>query len=70
MRIQKKKNKKETKLMYEKEIFQLEKEIDELSPKLEFLEKQMREKVKNLDHYLDKKYRLELGFDKNVEDIV
>jgi len=50
--------------MFDKEISELEKKIDELSPKLESLEKQMREKVKELHFYQNKKYRLELGFDK------
>ena len=45
--------------MYEKEILKLENEIDELSPRLAFLEKQMREKVHKLYCYQEKKYKLE-----------
>jgi len=47
--------------MYEEEIDKLEKEIDALSPKLEFYEKQMREEVKALHDYQVAHYRKELG---------
>ena len=51
--------------MFDKEITKLEKEIDELSPKLEFLERQMREKVKKLRDYQEAYYRHELGLNRS-----
>jgi len=55
--------------MFDEEITRLEKEIDELSPKLESLEEQMKDKVRELYHYQEKKYRFELGIDKEIKKI-
>lgn len=55
--------------MFEKERAKLESEIDGLSPILEFVEKQMQERVIKLRDYQEAHYRHKLGFDKGKEKL-